>query len=536
MIGVPAHIRAAGIGKQLSPYGPTLIPESVSDMLCAVWRSLRRGRTRAGMSCLSGPCESDALKMKIRTEGFGFTPIKKIWPDPADLKTTNTALHDRKGWLILDRYHFTPEYHRAVLNSGSRLLIIDDINHLPEYHADILLNQNLYAPDINYQTNGGTTVLLGTRYALLRRDFRLKRKSRRIPLHARKILVSLGGSDPDNITLKAVEALLRIDIPRLQVKIVVGPANKNRTKLEHKVQERRDFEIITNADNMPDLMDWADLAVTAGGGTCWELAYMGPPFLILMTADNQESSAEALEEEFAGINLGYGGEVSVVIASRLRSFMIDPEKRAAMSGRCRNIVAGRGNQMLIRLMSGEKIKLRPVLSADCERIWRWANDDSVRAFSFSKAPIAWADHVFWFEKRIKSPHFYLGLNLKDLPIGQVRFDRNGTETFISVMVDRSCRKQGYGAALIMMACERLFSESGIMEVHAYVVPDNKESRRAFTKAGFREAPACIRQGRPARHFILDRSYLEEELRETHALIHIDNREKGFARPAHVHYR
>jgi spore coat polysaccharide biosynthesis predicted glycosyltransferase SpsG len=33
---------------------------------------------------------------------------------------------------------------------------------------------------------------------------------------------------------------------------------------------------------------WADVAVSAGGSTCWELAFMGAPGLIITVAENQE--------------------------------------------------------------------------------------------------------------------------------------------------------------------------------------------------------------------------------------------------------
>jgi len=35
---------------------------------------------------------------------------------------------------------------------------------------------------------------------------------------------------------------------------------------------------------MPELMAWADFAVSAGGSTCWELAFMGLPALVLIQA------------------------------------------------------------------------------------------------------------------------------------------------------------------------------------------------------------------------------------------------------------
>ena len=56
--------------------------------------------------------------------------------------------------------------------------------------------------------------------------------------------------------------------------------------------------------NMPSLMNWADLAITAGGSTSWELAFMGVPNLIINFAKNQVSNSEQLHDSGLAMNLG----------------------------------------------------------------------------------------------------------------------------------------------------------------------------------------------------------------------------------------
>ena len=61
---------------------------------------------------------------------------------------------------------------------------------------------------------------------------------------------------------------------------------------------------------MPQLMAWADLAVSAAGTTCWELAFMGLPMLLVVLADNQRPNATCLDELGVAGNLGWHGELS----------------------------------------------------------------------------------------------------------------------------------------------------------------------------------------------------------------------------------
>ena len=48
---------------------------------------------------------------------------------------------------------------------------------------------------------------------------------------------------------------------------------------------------------MPELMAWADVGVSAGGLTSWELAFMGLPGIVIVTAANQTGVAAALAIE-----------------------------------------------------------------------------------------------------------------------------------------------------------------------------------------------------------------------------------------------
>ena len=61
---------------------------------------------------------------------------------------------------------------------------------------------------------------------MLRREFVAWRgRLHTVPETAQKILVTLGGADSDNVTLKVTQALRQLEIDRLQIRVVAGPAN-----------------------------------------------------------------------------------------------------------------------------------------------------------------------------------------------------------------------------------------------------------------------------------------------------------------------
>ena len=46
---------------------------------------------------------------------------------------------------------------------------------------------------------------------------------------------------------------------------------------------------------------------------------------------------------------------------------------------------------------------RPVESSDAELLWHWANDPTVRKYSFSPEEIPFGKHLEWFRRKVSSP-------------------------------------------------------------------------------------------------------------------------------------
>jgi UDP-2,4-diacetamido-2,4,6-trideoxy-beta-L-altropyranose hydrolase len=291
-------------------------------------------------------CREEGLLHRLRGEGFAVHSLKNPYPHQEDLDVTGSCLEQHPGaWLVLDGYHFDGGYHQRANAAGARLMIIDDMAHLPHYEADIILNQNIQGPDLSYSVGLETKLLRGTPYALLRREFLgWKVWKRGIPGVARKILVTLGGSDPDNVTLKVVRGLQGTGLPGMEVSVVVGATNPNREEIEKETARLAPaFRLLTAVEDMPRWMAWADLAVSAGGSTVWEMAFMGLPNLVVVLADNQFPIAGRLGEEGISANLGWADSISPAqIGEAAGSLALAPEKRKEMAEKGRGLVDGLG--------------------------------------------------------------------------------------------------------------------------------------------------------------------------------------------------
>ena len=328
-------------------------------------RSLALAQASKKQGCkvtfISG-CENKILRNRITDEGFQLISIENSYPNASDLETTlltiNNSLSSKK-WIVLDGYHFDTDYQKRVKNKGNQLLVIDDTAHLNHYVADIILNQNIIAEELLYSCELETKLLLGTNYVLLRDEFLdYKNWKRENPKVAKKILVTMGGSDQENVTMKVLSALDQIVIDGLEIKVVVGASNPHLDSLVRAAQDNKHkIDILQNVSTMPDLMAWADMAISAAGSTCWELAYFGLPAILIITSENQIMNLEFLEQQGAVTFVRNRMNISTnLIIEKIHLLIMDKELRNKMSQNGNLLIDGIGRERVVNTFQALKRK------------------------------------------------------------------------------------------------------------------------------------------------------------------------------------
>ncbi len=314
-------------------------------------------RDTGGQVVFITACSNEQLLQRLYHEGFGVHRLERPYPDDHDWQMTRELIAEHPdSWLVLDGYHFDSAYQQQVKKAGYLLLVIDDTAHCPHYYADIVLNQNIHANSLSYSCEPYTRLLLGTKYVLLRREFlKWRGWKREIPETARKVLVTLGGSDPNNVTLRVIQALRQVESDELETVVVVGENNPHFDELQPAIRASRSpMRVEKSAENISDLMAWADVALSAGGSTCWELAFMGLPSLVLALADNQRPITERLDAVGVAVNLGWHENLSSVeIVRAIKRLLARREARAKMTRRGQELVDNEGTgRVLAHLRDG----------------------------------------------------------------------------------------------------------------------------------------------------------------------------------------
>ncbi|MEC4673637.1 MAG: glycosyltransferase [Nitrospirota bacterium] len=148
---------------------------------------------------------------------------------------------------------------------------------------------------------------VGWEWVVLRRDVRNAQRTTVSPRP--RIVVTMGGSDPFEFTIKAVCALELIDHDADAI-VVLGPGFCHSRKFsEQTARLRRTIDVRSTVTNLPDLLAHADLVLGSFGTTAYEVAVMGVPGIFLCASEDHKESAKAFMNAGFGISLGLGSEV-----------------------------------------------------------------------------------------------------------------------------------------------------------------------------------------------------------------------------------
>jgi len=297
---------------------------------------------------------TSAIQERLRSESVKVVGLQGAPGSAEDLQqTTDASLLHQADWLVVDGYHFDARY-LSELQSVRPLLFIDDNGELESYPSQLVLNQNAHARTEMYaQRAPSTSLLLGPRYALLRNEFTAYRDwVRTVPNRGTRVLVTMGGSDPQDLTPLIVSALAGLAIGGLQIRVVVGGSADNGSSVAEQVRQFPDrVEMITNAANMAELMAWADMAIAGAGTTCWEICLLALPAIVVVVAENQRFIAGHLAQMGAAVNAGRSKSIDGKSLAHIAAELLENvDRRLQLSQAARQLVDGAGRDRVLENM------------------------------------------------------------------------------------------------------------------------------------------------------------------------------------------
>lgn len=243
--------------------------------------------------------------------------------------------------IFTDSYTIGNDFYRTIRNGGIKSIAMDDLAEI-NIDADMIVNHNPYAYEEMYSGKSNAEILAGTTYTMIRKEISHRAPETIIKRGIENILVTLGGSDPENITGRIAE---KFDNTEFNVKLILGRSNKNIEILEKKYKESRNIAVCVNVSDMREQMEESDFIICAGGTTLWEVLYLGVPFGVVQIADNQKLSAEYVVKNSLGLFLGNQDNINVEnIEKRIKEYSFEDRIKNSMRGR--KIFDGAGEERI----------------------------------------------------------------------------------------------------------------------------------------------------------------------------------------------
>lgn len=196
--------------------------------------------------------------------------------------------------IITDSYDVDEEYFNILKKNFKFSGCFDDENICTFFNVDFLINQNFYGQDLDYKVNDNTIMMLGSKFVILRDEFRKNNHKKVIRKEIKNIMVTVGGSDNNNNTEKIIKQFENSDYV---LNIVIGNGFNNTNILE---KYKSDKVILHYDANMKELMNQCDICISSCGSTIYELISLGVPLIGIKVIDNQDVLYDYIDKNDLG--------------------------------------------------------------------------------------------------------------------------------------------------------------------------------------------------------------------------------------------
>lgn len=392
--------------------------------------------------------------------------------------------------IIFDNYGINCEYEKKIKqNSNIKIFSFDDTGE--KHFCDILLNQNIYAKKEDYKgfVPRNCHVLAGAQYALLRDEFKNIKIKDKIEIDTKKIniLVTLGGSDERNVGENVMQIIEKIDDLNLFTTVIAGKSNPHFLRLENFAKNsKKDFLVLKNSENMAQLMNQNDIAITAGGSTVLEVLFLRLPSITIELASNQHKIVQELKKRELSMVVDECAQIGGAIKK-----LCDLQTRRSLIENMRVFFKESSQDEIVKAIKKKTYEDFEVVSAsfdDCENLFLLANDEEVRKNSFSQNKIELSEHKAWLKRILENKTRVLFVfKIKDIFLGQARFDKieKADDFLISFSIIKEIRGLSLSSLIIKKSIENLSKNHKTNKIIAHIKKENEASIKAFEKAGFR---------------------------------------------------
>jgi UDP-2,4-diacetamido-2,4,6-trideoxy-beta-L-altropyranose hydrolase len=190
-------------------------------------------------------------------------------------------------------------------DSGIPVICIDELGQR-FINPHIIINNSI-VPEFHAYPNSSSQIYAGPAYMCMDQAFEGNKE--RTSQYVRRILISMGGTDRSRATLRVIEAFLGWNERSVDVDIVVGPGFDFLSRIEYLLASAPNtYRLHVSPRSLTELIALADVGITAGGNTLYEMACQGTPAIVLFEDEHERLQGKAFESFGFGACIGCGAD------------------------------------------------------------------------------------------------------------------------------------------------------------------------------------------------------------------------------------
>ena len=277
----------------------------------------------------------------IESKGFKCYRIGNAIPNLIEFYNCFSVIADINSGAIFNNNVDYFNYLNSIGRNAKLFITLEDLIDYP-YCSDVVIIPYCGADKLKLNNDCKTRYLMGPIYFPLRKEF--KNDSFVVSKNATKILITMGGSDPEKLTLKVLGSINKLD-KFYDIIVVLGKASDISDKDIKDVMNnyKGSHTVLCDVNNISKIMLECDVAITNSGLTKYELSALGVPSIIISSNKQQALYSDEFSSYGSSVHLGSAVGVSdKYISESCEGLMQDYKLRLNMSEKGKKLVDSSG--------------------------------------------------------------------------------------------------------------------------------------------------------------------------------------------------
>lgn len=263
----------------------------------------------------------------------------------------SVIVENRICCLLVDSFYVTYNYLLEISHI-TNVVCFDCLKSI-KYPVQGIISYDISSSADNYDyERKDVRICKGTEYVPLRSEY-CGLPSKTISHSVKNILITTGGTDKHSMCKKIAVALGSDSrLNGIDIAVAVGSYFQNKDELFNISNAYKRISSVENM-SMADFMQNADIAITAGGITSYELCAYGVPSIVFSLADNQIRFCKKISQDCTMIYVGHFNEDDVIEKITNDTVMLaeDFDMRKLFSSKGQALVDGKGAYRIANMLA-----------------------------------------------------------------------------------------------------------------------------------------------------------------------------------------